>query len=829
MNAKNIFFLPVASSIISLAFATSAVFATDTALSVRQNDATCTQTATRRCFTSIQSAVDYANQQRLIPVSGQTSTATFSLNVEAGTYNEAITLGTGITALKGTETARTFLDGGGSGTMVTVSSGNPVISSFTFRNAQIGVAITNSATATIQNNIFNLGQNGTAIQLMQSSAQTSIQNNTFYLNNIAISGSVGLPVKSNIFSTNISVPTVLAPATTSSLVANNDFFANTNDPLNGLLSDGAGNSSVDPLFVDTAARDFHLKAGSHCINAGVGGEDMGAYGGTSADTIPFQVANVNTELASAASISVAWTPNLSYQVTGYRVWYGRTSGGPYDGTGAAGGDSPLSVPTGTAASTYLLSGLSTAVTAPTSPVLNQLSVQNEGLVLSWSAVSGATGYRVYYDVDDQTSSPPATRKDDVHTTSYTLTGLTNNVHYKVAVSAVAQAAYYVAVTAVTTTITGTTRDEKNESIYSTEAVAGTGEIKESPLSNVLVDYPEAVVPYPNLPNSRQGCFIATAAYGYYGAPEVQVLRNFRDRYLLTNRAGSAFVSWYYKYGPVGAAYLEAHPAWKPLVRAALLPAIGASLFLTETPLFVKVLAILCLLSMALMAVYRFSGKRFSIFGRSIVKKIILLVFAILVPAAASAADTGIDRPYWSLELKGGTFAPALDNWEQYYGKKDMPAYGGALAYKLLRQVEVGVGAGSARDKGQGLAPGHGALSGQITYELYPVHLFVLLRGIVTEGQWVVPYIGGGWTRMYYREKIQEQETVRGSADGYHVRGGLQFALDGVDQSAANSMYLDYGVYHTYFFVEAEQTKADLQPASVDLGGVSYLMGLLFEF
>jgi hypothetical protein len=212
-----------------------------------------------------------------------------------------------------------------------------------------------------------------------------------------------------------------------------------------------------------------------------------------------------------------------------------------------------------------------------------------------------------------------------------------------------------------------------------------------------------------------------------------------------------------------------------------------------------------------------------------VKKIVLLVLALLVPAAAYAADTVLDRPHWSLEIKGGTFAPALDNWAQYYGKRNMPAYEGALAYKLLRQVEVGVGAGSATDTGHAFAPGHGTMSGQVTYELYPLHVFVLLRGIISESQWLVPYIGGGWTRMYYREKIQEQETVHGSADGYHVRGGLQFALDGLDQSAANSMYMDYGVYHTYFFVEAEQTKANLRSVSIDLGGDAYLMGLLFEF
>ncbi len=46
------------------------------------------------------------------------------------------------------------------------------------------------------------------------------------------------------------------------------------------------------------------------------------------------------------------------------------------------------------------------------------------------------------------------------------------------------------------------------------------------------------------------------------------------------------------------------------------------------------------------------------------------------------------------------------------------------------------------------------------------------------------------------------------------------------------MLRDYGVYHTYFFVEAQRSKAminDVTGVSVNLGGTSILGGLLFEF
>jgi hypothetical protein len=201
----------------------------------------------------------------------------------------------------------------------------------------------------------------------------------------------------------------------------------------------------------------------------------------------------------------------------------------------------------------------------------------------------------------------------------------------------------------------------------------------------------------------------------------------------------------------------------------------------------------------------------------------------LFPSAVMAEDTILGQPHWSLEIKGGRFTPALENWSQFYGKRSMPEFAATLAYKIVRQVDVGVGAGSIRGKGQSFAVQHGMAVGNVAYELYPVNVFVLMRGIVTEDQWLVPYVGGGWTRMYYREKVEDQNDVRGHVDGYHARGGLQLSLDSIDQGTSNRMFLDYGVYHTYLFVEAEYSRAIVRSVSTNLGGTAYLGGLLFEF
>ena len=79
--------------------------------------------------------------------------------------------------------------------------------------------------------------------------------------------------------------------------------------------------------------------------------------------------------------------------------------------------------------------------------------------------------------------------------------------------------------------------------------------------------------------SGGGCFIATAAFGTPLAGQVEILRQFRDRYLLTNAPGQKFVAWYYRNGPVAAKYIEDKPLIKAAVRVALYPLIGFSLLL----------------------------------------------------------------------------------------------------------------------------------------------------------------------------------------------------------------------------------------------------------
>jgi hypothetical protein len=75
-----------------------------------------------------------------------------------------------------------------------------------------------------------------------------------------------------------------------------------------------------------------------------------------------------------------------------------------------------------------------------------------------------------------------------------------------------------------------------------------------------------------------GCFITTTAYGSLAEPHVKILREFRNRFLITNAAAKSFVNLYYKYSPPMDHFIAKHDTLRMIVRMTLIPLAGISWF-----------------------------------------------------------------------------------------------------------------------------------------------------------------------------------------------------------------------------------------------------------
>jgi len=109
----------------------------------------------------------------------------------------------------------------------------------------------------------------------------------------------------------------------------------------------------------------------------------------------------------------------------------------------------------------------------------------------------------------------------------------------------------------------------------------------------------------NFEGAGSRCCVATAAYGTPMAEEIEILREFRDEYLLTNPVGKGLVEFYYKVSPPMAEFITEHPSLKPIVKVGLLPPVAMSTVAVNTTMPEKaaIIGLVALVSVVALAVW----------------------------------------------------------------------------------------------------------------------------------------------------------------------------------------------------------------------------------
>ncbi|MHC4458234.1 MAG: PulJ/GspJ family protein, partial [Planctomycetota bacterium] len=155
--------------------------------------------------------------------------------------------------------------------------------------------------------------------------------------------------------------------------------------------------------------------------------------------------------------------------------------------------------------------------------------------------------------------------------------------------------------------------------------------------------PPTTTPYTAV---QYNCFVATAAYGQPHHPMVLVLRQFRDRYLLTWKGGRVLVNTYYVVGPE-LAHLIKDRAWaRTTARIFLLPAVGLAYLSLSYPAAIPLIIVISwLTSQMIMRLYRRYHGKFSPLvsndgGNVLVGLVVtMLIFAVLAAGMVSLTST----------------------------------------------------------------------------------------------------------------------------------------------------------------------------------------------
>ena len=340
------------------------------------------------------------------------------------------------------------------------------------------------------------------------------------------------------------------------------------------------------------------------------------------------------------------------------------------------------------------------------------------------------------------------------------------------------------------------------------------------------------------------CFISTAAFGSESAPEVEIFRSFRNKFLLDNFFGKSFVRFYYKVSPAIADVISQNNFLKAATRISLYPLLIFAyislklgflaalilLFSTVALLFVlarhlsgtKALVVLFILLSVpqLRAEIRPAEEKISHplaqEGLVRIKKDGTYIYDIERPLKKESSRLSFgqaDHPEISLLIQQADASGTPTGVEREFVFSDLynESTGLILGYdyewfSFVDKGKLGVQAGFSAM----FANGHGRLRAlpndpsveSFAFVTLPITLGGVYRLEWKDKQLLAPYVAGGGTYVVLLEKREDRSTPSTiGALGFYATGGLLFNIGALDRDAGFQLESEYGISNMWLSLE----------------------------
>lgn len=324
------------------------------------------------------------------------------------------------------------------------------------------------------------------------------------------------------------------------------------------------------------------------------------------------------------------------------------------------------------------------------------------------------------------------------------------------------------------------------------------------------------------------CFVATAGFGSYFHPSVELLREFRDSVLSGFGLGRRFIAAYYKYGSYPAEIIKDSPTLRAASRTILMPLVVTAWF------FTTVLGRILMISWLFLSVF-FAFKS----GR----KALLMLFFVLfltVPFQDLSAKTKGNAIHGEASFTNLLYYPQIDSeingtpFKEVAGSqlRWLPSltFGLAIPTEYIRITFIG-GIGYTRFKGHAMRSDGTKSTDRTTMHFIPLKAELKLRPVYDFP--LYPYIAGGIDYYPWWVRDGGSTTENGGTFGLHGTVGIMLSLNWMDPSSSKKMK-ENGVVNTCLFVgyKFEKINDFWRDKSFDLSNKmknNFEFGIVFEF